>query len=269
MPTLLEDRPRHDASASDGGAPAQEVVVRVVTEDRGDRSSPPRRESRRARRVTIRGTITAVVLGAIAVGVFLLVGAVGGLLSFAPFSSSTVDRTPPALLKQMQNLEQFRAARGTFEVNIDVEHDVNLLPGFIAGDRTIFNAIGTVDANVDFSRLGADAVVVGNDGAVTVNLPTPNYAKPVVDPGRSHVVARDRGLVNRLAGVFSDSPTGERDLYLLAGKKLDAAARESKLIARGEANTTSMLQGLIGKFGYSNVRVVFTPLVAPSDPSPK
>lgn len=251
MPTLLEDSPRI-------GAPAQEVVVRVVADDQSRRSDAPRSE-RRPRRFTVRGVITTVVLGAIAVGIFLLVGALSGLLAFDPFSTTQVDRTPPVLLKQMQDLHQFRAARGTFEVNVDVENDVDLVPSFIAGERTIFNGVGTVDANVDFSRLGDEAVVLGTDGSITVTLPSPTYAKPVVDPARSHVADRDRGLVDRIAGVFSDDPTSERDLYVLAGRKLGAAARESRLLARAEANTTAMLQGLLGKAGFSDVRVVFTP----------
>jgi len=274
MSTILEDRPsagrlpdnRVPADPANAVAPAQEVVVRVVTDDRSSRADAPRPSvrgsERRPRRFTVRGAATTVVLAAIAVGIFLLVGAVSGLLAFDPFSSTQVDRTPPVLLKQMQDLQQFRAARGTFEVNVDVENDVDLVPAFIAGDRTIFNAIGTVDANVDFSGIGDSAVVLGpNDGAITVTLPSPTYAKPVVDPARSHVAARDRGLVDRIAGVFSDNPTSERDLYLLAGQKLGAAARESRLLDRAKANTTTMLQGLLGKAGFTDVRVVFTPPV--------
>jgi len=261
MPTLLEDRPLEDRMGV--AAPAQEVVVRVVAGDQARRDDAPRpaprRSERRQRRFTIRGAITTAVLVAIAIGIFLLVGAISGLLTFDPFSTTQVDRTPPVLLRQMRDLNQFRAARGTFEVNVDVENDVGLVPSFIAGERTIFNAVGNVDANVDFSRLGDDAVVVGTDGAITVTLPSPTYAKPVVDPVRSHVADRDRGLVDRIAGVFSDDPTSERDLYVLAGNKLGAAARESRLLTRAQANTTTMLEGLLGKAGFSDVRVVFTP----------
>ena len=271
MPTLLDDRPLEDRPPEDRppedrmgvAAPAQEVVVRVVAGDQARRDDAPRpaprRSERRQRRFTIRGAITTTVLVAIAIGIFLLVGAISGLLTFDPFSTTQVDRTPPVLLRQMRDLNQFRAARGTFEVNVDVENDVNLVPSFIAGERTIFNAVGNVDANVDFSRLGDDAVVVGTDGAITVTLPSPTYAKPVVDPVRSHVADRDRGLVDRIAGVFSDDPTSERDLYVLAGHKLGAAARESRLLTRAQANTTTMLEGLLGKAGFSDVRVVFTP----------
>ncbi len=128
MPTMLEDSPRAAASRGDAGAPANEVVVRVVTEDRTGPGDGTRGTARRPRRFGIRGAVTAVFLGAVAIGVFLLVGIVSGLLSFDPFSTTRVDRTPPALLRQMHDLHQFRAARGTFEVNVDVENDVDLVP---------------------------------------------------------------------------------------------------------------------------------------------
>jgi hypothetical protein len=262
MPTTLEQRPGNGAHTRDLASP--EVTVRVVTEDRTGRSDGPRDTARRPRR---RGffasAITAVLLGAIAVAAFLVIGAISGLLHFDPFSSTQVDRTPPVLLRQMHDLHQFRAARGTFEVNVDTEDDVNLVPAFIAGERTQFNGVGTVDANVDFSKLSSDAVVLGGDGSVTVTLPTPTYSKAVVDPARSHVMNRDRGLVDRLSGVFSDSPTSDKDLYVLAGKKMDAAARESTLLTKAQANTRAMLTGLLGKLGYADVHVVFTqPLTA-------
>ncbi len=92
-------------------------------------------------------------------------------------------------------------------------------------------------------------------------------SKAVVDPARSHVAARDRGIVNRLAGVFSDNPTSERELYLLASHKMGAAARESRLIAKAEAHTTEVLSGLLGKAGVPNVRVVFEPPAKPVTPA--
>jgi Protein of unknown function (DUF4230) len=244
MPTLIEERPR-------AAAPAQEVVVRF---EGGPQT--PRRETR-PRRVTIRGTVMTLLMGAIAVGVFLIAAAVIGIVSFNPFSTSQVDRTPPALLRQMKNLSQYHAAQGTFEVNVDVENDVNLVPSFIAGDRTNFNAIGTVDALVDFSHVSTDAVANNGDGSVTVTLPRPTYGKAIVDPDRSHIENRDRGLINRLAGIFSDEPTSDKPVYVLGEKKLAAAARESNLVPRAEKNTTAMLKGLFAKVGFSDVKVVF------------
>ncbi len=56
----------------------------------------------------------------------------------------------------------------------------------------------------------------------------------------------------------SDADTNnERQLYLLSEKKIAAAAAESHLRSRAERNTTQMLDGLLGRFGYTDVKVVF------------
>ena len=80
----------------------------------------------------------------------------------------------------------------------------------------------------------------------------------MLDPTASHVVDRDRGLLDRIGSVFSDSPTGEQALYAAAEPKLRAAANESALVAKADENTTQMLTRLLGALGFEKVSVVFT-----------
>jgi hypothetical protein len=254
MATLLEDRPTraepHDSAA------AREVVVRVVGDGgSGGGSAPPRRPRAGGGAVRTFGIIAA--LAAVAVAVVLLAKAVGGF-DVSLFGSTTVDRSAPVVLEQLRNVSTYTAATAEFSATVDIEEDVDLLPGFLAGERTIFVGVGSVDATVDFSAVSEDAIVVGQDGAVTITLPEPVLAKPVVDPARSRVADRDRGLVNRVSGVFSDSPTSERELYLTTRKRLAKAAKGSELRDRAEANTAEMLEGLLGKLGFEQVDVVFT-----------
>ena len=74
----------------------------------------------------------------------------------------------------------------------------------------------------------------------------------------SHVVDRDRGLLDRLGSVFTDSPTGEATLYAAAEPKLRAAANESALVAKADENTTQMLTRLLGALGFDKVQVNYT-----------
>jgi len=252
----MASAPSRDAASAD---PARtepspnEVVVRVVGGEEA-RRAPSTRERRG---FTIRGAVVTLFLGAAAVGLFLVAGALTGLFQISnPFGSTQVDRTPPALLKQLKNVTEYHAAEGTFLVRVDVENDVDVIPSFIAGEHTLFNAIGTVDATVDFSRIATDAVQVQGE-SVTITLPRPEYDKAVIDPARSRVIDRDRGLADRIGDLFGDDTNNERHLYLLAADKVDAAARESNLRTRAERNTTLMLEGLLGRLGYSDVRVVF------------
>jgi hypothetical protein len=175
-----------------------------------------------------------------------------------PFKTEEVDRTGPAVLKALEDLHEYRAATGTYQVMVDVEEDAKYLPSFLKGERTLFLAQGSVDAGVDFSGLGPESVVVNPDDSVTITLPHAQLAKPVLDTAASRVVDRDRGLLDRLGSVFTDSPTGEQTLYAAAEPKLRAAANESALVAKADENTTQMLTRLLGALGFDRVQVNFT-----------
>jgi len=255
MPTMLEAPVDVARDVRTDGH--HEITVRVVADGGGVGPGGGRRPRRRL--PSFGSIVAAVGVGVLALVGFLILGALSGLFSIGnPFSTSTVDRSQPALLKEINNLSRFEAAQGKFEANVDVEHDVAILPSFIAGDRTVFLAQGTVDATVDFSALGGDAVQKGADGSVTITLPEPALGKAVLDTKASHVASRDRGILNRIGGVFSDNPTSDREISILAEKKLSSAAKESKLVARAEKNTTAMLQTFLGRLGYSDVQVSYT-----------
>jgi hypothetical protein len=245
MPVLVDDRPRPATERP------PEVTVRVVTEDRaGTRRRLPR----------LGAIFTTLVALIVAVALILVVGVVTGFLHLGnPFATSSVDRSPPAVLKQLTNLSSYRAAQGTYQQTIDVEDDVSILPSFIAGERTIFIAQGSVDANIDFSALGGSAVQMRGDHAVTVTLPEPTLGRAVIDTKNSRVASHDRGLVNRVVSVFSDNPNGEQRFFELAQKKLGAAAQHSHLVARAETNTTRMLRGLLGRLAFTDVQISFAP----------
>jgi Protein of unknown function (DUF4230) len=186
-----------------------------------------------------------------------------------PFEQQIVDHSPAPLLLALQDLSQYRAATGTFQVVVDLEHDTPYVPSLISGERTTFLGIGSVDATVDFANVGADRVMVSPDRrSVSIVLPPAQLAPAVVDPAASRVVGRERGLFDRLAGVFQDHPTGERELYQLAQVRLNDAAQTSDLRRRGEENTRQMLTTLGRSFGFTDVTVTFeAPSVSASAPN--
>jgi hypothetical protein len=189
-----------------------------------------------------------------------------GVLSFRdllpsidnPFKAETVDRSGPAVLKSLQDIGEYRAAAGHFEVVIDLERDT-ALPSEILGERTLFVAVGSVDAGVDLSALDDDAVDVSSDRrTATLTLPPVHLFEPVLDIDRSYVYERDRGILNELGGLFSDEPNYQRELYGLAEDKMTAAARQgSGIIPRAQENTREMLESLLGSLGFTSVTVKF------------
>ena len=149
-----------------------------------------------------------------------------------PFSEETVDRTSPAVLKSIENLRDFRAATGHFEVIVDVEQDQRFVPAKIKGERVLFVAIGSVDAGVDFTGLEDGAVEVSDDGkSVTLELPPATFREPELDLERSYVYDRDRGAIDRIQSLFGDDGV-EQELYPLAEEKLADAARTRSGAAR-------------------------------------
>ncbi len=219
------------------------------------REQPPRRPERRSRLWAVAALLALVVALAV-------VGRVADLRLWPslpnPFAARSVDRSQPVLLRSIQDLSVHKAATGNFEVLVDIEKGSHLIPSFLKGERTLFVAAGTVDAEVDFSHLDAGAVTVSPDRrSATITLPHARLARPHVDPSRSYVANRERGALDRLGSVFSDNPTSERELYRIAEQKLADAASESELTARAEQNTREMLQGMLHSLGYSDVTVVF------------
>ena len=193
--------------------------------------------------------IAALIAGAVVV--------VGQLLG-TPFDTKTVDHSPPPVLVDLRELAEYHAAQGQFEVIVDQEDDVAWMPSALAGERVQFVAVGSVDGVVDFTTLPVGAVVVGEDDtSVVVTLPRPVLAEPVLDHQQSHVMNRDRGLFNRIGGMFSDNPTSEAELYSVAMDKMAVAAEATNLQQMAEVNTTKMLIGLFRSVGYLLVDVRF------------
>ena len=203
------------------------------------------------------GPVAVVLLaGLVALGAGRLLDLLPSLSN--PFTTETVDRTGPAVLKAVEDLARYEAATGQFQVVVDLEEDARFLPDFVRGERTLFVAAGSVEAFVDFRGIGKGAVTVSPDGRqVRIVLPHAQLSDARLDTEASRVVTRQRGLLDRLGSVFSDSPTGERQLYLLAEDKLEAAAREAGVAARAEENTRAMLESLLGGLGYEDVTVTF------------
>jgi hypothetical protein len=200
--------------------------------------------------------------GVLLLGALGLVGLIGlaglgvaGLLDITnPFQSRTTDRSQPALLKSIQEISQYHAAVGNFEGVRDADHDVDWVPGFIAGQRSLFVAAGTVNAYVDFSGLAERDLALSGDGkSVKIRLPDAKLDKPNLDQNRTYLFSQERGVVNRYGDALSVQDQSE--LYKLAEKKLVSAAEGSELAQQAEENTRAMLTGMLKSL---DIEVTFT-----------
>jgi hypothetical protein len=206
-------------------------------------------------------------------GLFVLAGVIGlvavlllGIKSVGlwpqwrnPFAQQQTDRSQPPLLKSIQDLSRYVAAEGNFQVVIDLQKDRKYVPEFLLNQRTLFVGAGSVEAYVDFGKIGDGAVVESADKtSVEVKLPAPQLAEPNLDLDNSYVFAEQRGLLNRLGEVFEGDPNRQREVYKLAEERIAAAARDSGLGERAQENTRKMLEGLLHSLGYQKVTVTYT-----------
>ncbi|MER5400981.1 DUF4230 domain-containing protein [Streptomyces sp. NPDC002599] len=174
------------------------------------------------------------------------------------FGTETHDNSGPTLLKSIQDMSRYDAASGNFQVVVDLEKDAKYLPDAIRGTRTLYVGAGTVDAYVDLGRLDQKDVTVNDDRtSATLRLPHAALGKPALDPDHSYAVSKQRGLLDRLGDVFSDNPNDERAVQRLAAQHIGKAAKDSRLTARAEENTTSMLEGLLRSLGFTDVTVTY------------
>ncbi|MER7666283.1 MULTISPECIES: DUF4230 domain-containing protein [unclassified Streptomyces] len=199
----------------------------------------------------------------VALLVVLVLFVLAGRFSLVPglddvFGEETKDRSGPAVLKSIQDMNRYEGAAGNFQIVVDLEKDAKFLPDAIRGTRTLYVGAGTVSAYVDLNRLGDKSVTVNEDRTVaTLRLPHARLGTPALNADRSYAVSKQRGLLDRLGDLFSDNPADERAVHRLAAQRIGEAAKESELTERAEKNTTAMLQGLLRSLGFRQVTVTY------------
>jgi hypothetical protein len=211
---------------------------------------------RRSNSNRLRHAVSALVVAFLAL---LVAGrAIDLLPSLNPFATETVDRTGPAVLEAVVELQELKAATANLQVIVDVEQDVNNVPSWLKGQRTVVVAAGTVDATVDLGALtDADVVLSDDRRAVTLTIPRPKLGEARLDMERTQVVARERGIVDRVESALGDA-ADDQALYVMAEQRLDAAAAaDGDLIDRAEASTRATLTTLLHELGFERVKIDF------------
>lgn len=256
---LLSDELLSDELLDDGpGRPGTSGTLDLATVL--DTPHPEHRHARGGVR-RLAGTGLAVLAGVV-VAALVLVALLGQLLSsLNPFKPETTDRTGPSVLVALNDLRTYHAASGYYEVVIDQEKGVTNLPSFLAGERVVFVAAGTVDATVDFTALQAGSVTTNAERtSARITLPAPVLGDAHLDLSRSYVADHQRGLRERLQDAAGNGTDVDmKQIYALAEQRIAAAgAGTDDLRSRAESNTRIMLTAFLRSLGYTDVLVNFS-----------
>ena len=212
------------------------------------------RMGRLASRVAV---IAAAVIAVI--GLLLVLSAVHLLPQLRnPFRTITTVRSQPPLLKSITSLSRYEAASGSFQVVVELSKQTAFLPSFIAGSQTLFIGVGTDIAYVNFAHLKGTAIRVAAGHAVAVTLPKAQLEPAVLNVGQSYVFAQQQGLINRVGDFFSGNPNSQQEVYILAQRRIQYAARSSALLADAQRNTTAMLTGMLTSLGFRHITINYS-----------
>ena len=199
------------------------------------------------------GTTLGLALVIVVLGVALGVGLarygsslpiVGPLLGEKPPRTTT----GPVVVEGIKELDHLATVRWTESVPVTRETGGDILERLFSGEKVIVIATGKVEAGVDLGDIEKDDVAVDGD-SVTIDLPEPEILSASLDEGRTRVYDRDFSPLN----VRPDDDLVER-ARLRAVEKIEAAARENKILETAERSAEDSIRAFAATLGFDEVR---------------
>jgi hypothetical protein len=191
-----------------------------------------------------------IVVSGVALGVGLarygsLLPIVGPLLGEKPPRTTT----GPVVVEGIQELDQLATVRWTESVPVTRESGGDIVDRLFSGEKVIVIATGNVEAGVDLGDIQKDDVSVSGD-TVTIDLPEPEILSSSLDEEKTRVYDRDFSPLN----VRPDDDLVEM-ARLRAVEKIEAAAREHKILETAERNAEDSIRAFVTTLGFDEVRL--------------
>jgi hypothetical protein len=203
---------------------------------------------------TFFGVLLAIILGAVALGVFVhhaRSGVAGKLATLITGRSLTIVSAPD-VVEKVQQLNRLETVVYSLDTVVEGNESNPVLPDALAGDKLLMIVHGQTIAGIDMSKLQPDSVQIteGTQGrSIRLTLPPSQVFMTTIDVHKTRVYARDTGLFvkadpNLETQVLQKSQTQLQQAALSDGI-LDAAAKNAR------ATVTAMLEGL----GFEHVEI--------------
>ena len=203
---------------------------------------------------TFFGVLLAIILGAVALGVFVhharsgVAGKLAALITGRPLTIVSA----PDVVEKVQQLNRLETVVYSLDTVVEGDESNPVLPDALAGDKLLMIVHGQTIAGIDMSKLQPDSVQIteGTQGrSIRLTLPPSQVFMTTIDVHKTRVYARDTGLFvkadpNLETQVLQKSQTQLQQAALSDGI-LDAAAKNAR------ATVTAMLDGL----GFEHVEI--------------
>lgn len=199
------------------------------------------------------GVLLALVLGAVALGVFVhfatqgILGRIAGRIAGRP---TTFDTSVPAVVAKIQRLNRLETVVYSIDTVVEGDRTSPLLPDVIASDRLLLVVHGESIAGIDLAQLKPEDVRIDAKAqSVYVTLPPSQPFVTALDNQHTRVFARSTGL---LVPVDQNLETETR---AKAQDQLQKAALSDGILDAARKNARATVMTMLYSLGFQTVDV--------------
>jgi hypothetical protein len=199
--------------------------------------------------------LLAVVLGAVALGVFVRqakTGAMGHIAALITGRRTSVDVSAPTVVEKIQRLNRLETVVYSLDTVVEGNKSSAVFPDLLAGDRLLMIVHGQSIAGVDMSQMKPDDVQITEDASgrsIRVVLPPSKVFVTTIDNQHTRVYARSTGLL-----VPADANL-ESETRAKAEQELQKAALEDGILDAASKNAQSTVTAMLEGLGFEKVEV--------------
>jgi hypothetical protein len=200
---------------------------------------------------TLFGLLLALILGAVALGLFLrhaTSGVLGRVATAITGRTPSFDTSVPAVVQRIQRLNRLETVVYSTDTVVEGSHSSTVLPDLIAGDRILLVVHGQSIAGIDLSQLKSEDVRI-HGSSIHVTLPPSQLFLTTLDNQHTRVYARSTGLLVP-ADQNLESETRSR-----AQQQLQQTALSDGILDAARKNARATITTLLYSLGFQQVDV--------------
>jgi hypothetical protein len=198
--------------------------------------------------------VLAIVLGAVAVAIFLRQATSGlpeKLASYIVGRKESFSLSVPFVVDKIQTLNRLETVQYSLDSVVEGDRSSPVFPDILAGDRILLVVHGESIAGIDLAKLKPEDVQIDKDNprSIHVNLPPSEVFVTTLDNQHTRVYSRTTGLL-----VPADANL-ESDTRAKAQTQLQDAALKDGILDTARKNARSTITALLFGLGFQHVEV--------------